>query len=153
MRDPIRNILSIFSVLATLLHVPGLVPSDVALDDDGLLSEELEVPPAEEAPDVPLDGDGRPGLGGGPLFLQLLVQELLDEHLAKDADVNIESCKETPRPEGGAPWWVPAGSVPPLLRPCPAEPASALCLSPPRCALSGARRTYWTDIKIVFSTL
>lgn len=104
MRDPIRNILSIFSVLATLLYVPGLVPSDVALDDDGLLSEELEVPPAEEAPDVPLDGDGRPGLGGAPLFLQLLVQELLDEHLAKDADVNIESCKETSRPEGGAPW-------------------------------------------------
>lgn len=141
MRDPIRNILSIFSVLATLLCVPGLVPSDVALDDDGLLSEELEVLPAEEAPDVPLDGDGRPGLSGAPLFLQLLVQELLQEHLAKNADVKIESCKQTSCPEGGAPWSVPAGSVPPLLRPCPAEPVFALCLSPPRCALSGARRT------------
>lgn len=55
--------------------------SDVALDDDGFLFEELEVPPAEEAPDVPLDGDGSPGLSAAPLLLQLLVQELLQEHL------------------------------------------------------------------------
>lgn len=91
-------------MLATLLYVPGLVPPDVALDDDGLLSEELEVPPAEEAPDVPLDGDGRPGLGAAPLFFQLLVQELLEEHLAKYAEINIQSCKETSRPDRGAPW-------------------------------------------------
>lgn len=94
-QGPQRNILSIFSALVTLSGVPGLVPSDVALDDDGLLSEELEVPPAEEAPDVPLDGDGRPGLCAAPLFLQLLVQEFLQEHLAKDVDVNIENYKET----------------------------------------------------------
>lgn len=56
--------------------------SDVALDDDGFLFEELEVLPAEEASDVPLDGDGRPGLGADPLFLQLLVQKLLEEHLS-----------------------------------------------------------------------
>lgn len=49
------------------------MPSDVALDDDGLLPKELEVPPAQESPDVPLDGDGCPGLGSAPLFLQLLI--------------------------------------------------------------------------------
>lgn len=57
--------------------------SYVALDDDGLLSEELEVPPAEEASDVPLDGDGSPGLGAAPLLLQQLIQQLLEEHLPK----------------------------------------------------------------------
>lgn len=61
--------------------LPGLVSSDVALDDDGFLFEEPEVPSAEEASDVPLDGDGGPGLGTDPLLLQLLVQKLLEEHL------------------------------------------------------------------------
>lgn len=56
---------------------------DVALDDDGFLFEELEVPPAEEASDVPLNGDGRPGLCAPPPFLQLLVQKLLEEHLTQ----------------------------------------------------------------------
>lgn len=56
--------------------------SNVTLDYDGLLSKELEVPPAEEPSDVPLDGDSSPGLSAGPLVLQLLVQELLEEHLA-----------------------------------------------------------------------
>lgn len=139
--------------VSNLISVPGLVPSDVALDDDGLLSEELKVPPAEESPDVPLDSNGCPSLGAAPLFLQLLIQELLEEHLAKDADVSIQSCPETSRPEGGSPWLVPAGSFPPLLRPCPAEPASALCLSPLRCALSGARHTYQTDITFLLSSL
>lgn len=74
---------------AHLLSVPGLVSSYVALDDDGLLSEELEVPPAEEASDVPLDGDGSPGLGAAPLLLQQLIQQLLEEHLPKTTDVNI----------------------------------------------------------------
>ena len=63
------------------VSVPGLVSSDVALDDDGFLFEEPEVPPAEEAPDVPLDGDSSPGLSAAPLVLQLLVQKLLEEHL------------------------------------------------------------------------
>lgn len=62
---------------AVYLCVPGLVSSDVALDDDSFLLEELEVPSAEEASDVPLDGDGGPGLGAGPFVLQLLVQQLL----------------------------------------------------------------------------
>lgn len=150
--DFIRNVLLMFSV-SNLLSVPGLVPSDVALDDDGLLSEELEVPPAEESPNVPLDGDGCPGLGTVPLFLQLLIQELLQEHLAKDAGINIQSCKETSRPEGGSPWWVLVGSVPPWLPPCLAGPASALCLSPARCVLSGARHTYQKDMKFLLSSL
>lgn len=71
-------------MLLCICSVPGLVPSDVALDDDGLLSEELEVSPAEESPDVPLDSDGGPGLGTAPLFFQLLIQDLLEEHLAKE---------------------------------------------------------------------
>lgn len=70
-------------ISSLLLPVPGLVSSYVALDDDGLLPEELEVPPAEEAPDVPLDGDGGPGLGAAPLLLQQLIQQLLEEHLPK----------------------------------------------------------------------
>lgn len=67
--------------LMSLLPLPGLVSPDVALDDDGFLFEELEVPPAQEASYVPLDGDGSPGLGAAPLLLQLLVQKLLEEHL------------------------------------------------------------------------
>ena len=55
--------------------------ADVALNDDGLLLEEAEVPAADEAADVPLDGDSRPGLGAAPLLLHLLVQTLLQEHL------------------------------------------------------------------------
>lgn len=76
-------VLNKFQVLfvSSFLFVPGVVSSYMALDDDGFLFEELEVPPAEEAPDVPLDGDGSPGLGAAPLFLQLLVQKLLEEHL------------------------------------------------------------------------
>ena len=64
-----------------MLSIPGLVSSNVALNDNGFLSEELEVPSAEEAPDVPLDGDGSPGLSVVPLLLQLLVQKLLEEQL------------------------------------------------------------------------
>lgn len=78
-----------------LLCAPGLVTSDVTLDDDGFLFKELEVPPAEEASDVPLDGDGSPGLGTGPLFFQLLVQKLLEEHLIqrdKSTLLNILTC-------------------------------------------------------------
>lgn len=61
--------------------IPGLVSSNVALDDDGFLFEESEVPPAEEPPDVPLDSDGGPSLSAVPFFLQLLVEKLLEEHL------------------------------------------------------------------------
>lgn len=69
--------------------------SDVTLDDDGFLFKELEVPPAEEASDVPLNGDGSPGLGTGPLFFQLLVQKLLEEHLIqrdKCTHLNMLTC-------------------------------------------------------------
>ena len=61
-----NNVVVEYKSKAFLLGVPGLVSSDVALDDDGFLFEEPEVPPAEEPSDVPLDGDGRPGLGAGP---------------------------------------------------------------------------------------
>lgn len=61
--------------------LPGLVSSDVALDDNSLLFEEPEISPAQETSDVPLDGDGSPGLGGAPLVLQLLIQKLLQENL------------------------------------------------------------------------
>lgn len=61
-KDYIRNALCNW-------FAPGLVSSDMTLDDYGLLSEELEVPPAEKSPDVSLDGDGSPGLGTAPLFL------------------------------------------------------------------------------------
>lgn len=64
-----------------LLSVPGLMSSYVALDDDGFLFEELEVPSAEETSDVPLDGDGGPCLGAGPLLFKLLEQKLLQENL------------------------------------------------------------------------
>lgn len=53
----------------------------MALDDDGFLFEEPEVPPAKEASDVPLDDDGSPGLSAAAPFLQLLVQQLFKEHL------------------------------------------------------------------------
>lgn len=55
--------------LSLLLCVPGLVSSDVALNDDSFLFEEPEIPPAEETPDVPLDGDSRPGLSAAPFLL------------------------------------------------------------------------------------
>lgn len=67
----------------TLISLPGLVSPDVTLDDDGFLFEELEVPPAEEASDVPLDGDGGPGLGAAPFILQLLIKKLLEKHLTQ----------------------------------------------------------------------
>lgn len=75
-----------------LLSLPGLVSSYVALDDDGFLFEEPEVPPADEASDVPLDGDGSPGLGAAPPLLQQLVEKLLEEQLTqtytyKDVDM------------------------------------------------------------------
>ena len=41
-----------------------------------------------------------------------------------------------------APWWVPAGTVPPRYRTCPAEPPSALCLTPQGAAGSGAPRIW-----------
>lgn len=63
--------------------------SDVALDYNGFLFEEPEVPPAEEASDVPLDGDGSPCLSATPLFLQLLVQKLLEEQLTKGAHTYV----------------------------------------------------------------
>lgn len=61
--------------------VPGLVSPNVTLDDNRFLFEELEVPPAEEAPDVPLDGDGGPRLRAAPPVLQLLIKKLLEKHL------------------------------------------------------------------------
>lgn len=77
----------------SLLPLPGLVSPDVALDDDGFLFEELEVPPAQEASYVPLDGDGSPGLGAAPLLLQLLVQKLLEEHLPQiHTHTHIKTC-------------------------------------------------------------
>lgn len=81
-------LISSLPLAPSLLSIPGLVSSYVALDDDGLLSEELEVPPAEEASDVPLDGDGSPGLGAAPLLLQQLIQELLEEHLPKTKKIH-----------------------------------------------------------------
>lgn len=69
------------SIISTDDHLPGLVSSDVALEDNGFLFEEPEVPPAEEAPDVPLDCDCSPGLRAAPLLLQPLVQKLLEEQL------------------------------------------------------------------------
>lgn len=95
-----------------LRSVPGLVTSDVALDDDGFLFEELEVPPAEEASDVPLDGDGSPGLGTGPLFIQLLVQKLLEEHLIqtdRQTHLNMLTCtvklsSQSHKMGSSAPW-------------------------------------------------
>lgn len=63
------------------LPVPGLVSPNMALDDDCFLFEELEVPPAEEASDVPLNGDGGPGLGAAPLIFQLLIKELFEKNL------------------------------------------------------------------------
>lgn len=53
----------------------------MTLDDDGFLFEELEVPPAEEASNVPLDGDGGPRLRAAPLILQLLIKKLLEKYL------------------------------------------------------------------------
>lgn len=51
------------------LSVPGLVSPDMTLDDDCFLFEELEIPPAKEASNVPLDGDGGPCLSAAPLIL------------------------------------------------------------------------------------
>lgn len=67
---------------------------DVGLDDDGFAFEEAEVAPADEAADVPLDGDGCPGLGAAPFLLHLLVQRLLHEHLRKCVFIAVESMKE-----------------------------------------------------------
>lgn len=53
----------------------------MTLDDDCFLFEELEIPPAKEAPDVSLNGDGGPGLGAAPLIFQLLIKELLEKNL------------------------------------------------------------------------
>lgn len=53
----------------------------MTLDDDRFLLEELEVPPAEEASNVPLDGDGSPRLGAAPLIFQLLIKKLLEKYL------------------------------------------------------------------------
>lgn len=55
----------------------------MTLDDDRFLFEELEVPPAEEASDVPLNGDGGPGLGAAPLIFQLLIKKLLEKNLTQ----------------------------------------------------------------------
>lgn len=48
--------------------------SNVPLNDNGIIFEEFKVFPADEPPDVPLDGDGSPGLCAVPLLFQLLVQ-------------------------------------------------------------------------------
>lgn len=53
----------------------------MTLDDDRFLFEELEVPPAEEASNVPLEGDGSPRLSAAPLLLQLLIKKLLEKYL------------------------------------------------------------------------
>lgn len=53
----------------------------MTLDDDRFLFEELEVPPTEEASNVPLDGDGGPSLGAAPLIFQLLIKKLLEKYL------------------------------------------------------------------------
>lgn len=63
------------------LHIPGLVAPDVGLDDNSLLLKETEVSSADEATNVPLDGDCCPCLGATPFFLHPLVQRLLHKHL------------------------------------------------------------------------
>ncbi len=63
------------------LHIPSLVAPDVGLNDDSFLFKETEVSPADEATNVPLDGDCRPCLGATPFFLHPLVQTLLHKHL------------------------------------------------------------------------
>lgn len=55
----------------------------MTLDDDRFLFEELEVPSAEEASNVPLDGDGSPRLSAAPLILQLLIKNLLEKYLTQ----------------------------------------------------------------------
>lgn len=55
--------------------------SNVTLDNNSFLFEKLEISPAKEAPDVPLDGDGCPCLGAVPFVLQLLIQKLFKENL------------------------------------------------------------------------
>lgn len=70
-------------LLLVQLSVPGLVSPNMTLDDDCFLFEELEIPPAEEASDVPLNGDGGPGLGAAPLIFQLLIKELLEKNLIR----------------------------------------------------------------------
>lgn len=63
------------------LHIPGLVAPDVGLEDDSLLFKETEVSSADEATNVPLDGDRCPCLGATPFFLHPLEQSLLHKHL------------------------------------------------------------------------
>lgn len=63
------------------IPVPGLVSPNMTLDDNCFLFEEPEVSPAEEASNVPLDGDGSPGLGAAPLIFQLLIKVLLEKYL------------------------------------------------------------------------
>lgn len=62
-------------------QIPGLVAPDVGLDDDSLLFKETEVFSADEATNVPLDGDCRPCLSVTPFLLHPLVQTLLHKHL------------------------------------------------------------------------
>lgn len=63
------------------LHIPGLVAPDVGLEDDSLLFKETEVSSADEATNVPLDGDRCPCLGATPFVLHSLEQSLLHKHL------------------------------------------------------------------------
>lgn len=48
--------------------------SDVGLDYNGFLLEEAEVASTDKATDVPLNGDGCPGLSATPFVLHLLIQ-------------------------------------------------------------------------------
>lgn len=89
----LNRLFCLVSLSLRSVSVPGLVSSDVALDDDGFLFEEPEVSPAEESPDVPLDGDSSPGLSAAPFVLQLLVEKLFEEHLKQNKNHTRENDK------------------------------------------------------------
>lgn len=56
----------------------------MSLDDHDLLPEDLELPAAEEASEVPLEGDNSPALLLVPSSLQQLPGLLLQEDLGRE---------------------------------------------------------------------
>lgn len=67
-------------------------------------------------------------------------------HILKHADTRSQNQCHKLGME--APWWVPAGTVPPRYRTCPAEPPSALCLMPQGGAGSAAPRIWNTTLSL-----